>query len=599
MGAMIELFLLSVLCASVGTVQGACKHVPNDDMVEYSCEGGRMSDLDDLPASTGKIRISNMPIPMITRDTFSRFGSDLWVLGCSHCGIRDIEPGAFHHLQNLQQLSLDNNHLSTLRDSWFRGLDYLTYLDLNYNAIGSIEDGVFQTLPSLVDLRLSGNRLECLNLEAVSKLKELKRMFLTENSQFKCPNAVSAYFEKNGVSFERDPEWNRIAEDLIPAGLPYDDHRDSTTARYTPLPAYRERLHPPSPTPSPEPSTPSYLSQRVRTTEEVIYRPSFQPPDWRATTPSVPATDDYEYYDEEDSEETRPPYVPPQTIAPVESVTIQQQSGVDETTLRTWPRIPEYSNGLYPPHANEDGDYRQPSYSTEAGPLPLATVQDQMPPFAESDVGQTPRLTANDWQRQPDRHRPPAEVLPRMPDTEDWQQQPDRHRPPEVLPRMPDTEDWQQQPDRHRPPEVLPRMPDTEDWQQQPDRHRPLEVLPRMPDTEDWQQQPDRHRPPAEVLPRMPDTDDANRVVAPPEPEMPTLVQPATSDNVYQAPYYEQAVTVHSSGPVIAAEGQTTTDKPLPECPMPNSSATGRRSLEVVVLSVLVVLAGRAFVEGF
>lgn len=506
MGAMIELFLLTVLCASVGTVQGACRHVPNDDMVEYSCVGGQLSDLDSLPASTGKIRISNMPIPVITKDTFSKFGYDLWVLGCSYCGIRDIEPGAFQHLQNLQQLSLDNNQLSTLRDSWFRGLDYLTYLDLNYNAIGSIDDGVFKTLPSLVDLRLSGNRLECLNLEAVSKLKELKRMFLTENSQFKCPNAVSTYFENRGVSFEKDPEWNRIAEDLVPARPPYEDYRDSTTEQNTPLPAYRERLHLPSATPPPEPSTPSYLSPRVQTTEEVIYRPAFQPPDWQVTTPSGPVTDVYEdYYDEED-EETRP-YVPPQTIAPVESATVQQ-SGVQETTLRSWPRIPEPPNGLYPPYANEDGDYRQATYTTKASPLPLAPVQDQMPPFAESDVGQTPRLTANDWHQQPDRYHPP------------------------------------------------------------------------------------------EVLSRMPDTDDANQVVEPLEPEMPTLVQPATSDNVYQAPYYEQTVTVHSSDPVVAPEAPTTTTD-LSGCPMPNSSATAQRSLEVVVLSVLMVFAGRVFVEGF
>lgn len=507
MGATIELFLLTVLCASVGTVQGACTQVPNDDMVEYSCVGGQLSDLDYLPASTGKIRISKMPIPMITRDTFSKFGSDLWVLGCSYCGIRDIEPGAFQYLQNLQQLSLDNNQLSTLRDSWFRGLDSLTYLDLNYNVIESIDDGVFQTLPGLVDLRLSGNRLECLNLEALSKLSQLKRMFLTENSQFKCPNALSTYFENHGVHFEKDPSWNRITEDLIPARLPYDDyHRDTTTEQNTPLPAYRERLHPTPP--PPEPSTPSYLSQRVQTTEEVIYRPAFQPPDWQATTPSSPVTDVYdEYYEEEDDEETRPPYVPPQTIAPVETVTIQQPD-LRETTLRSWPRIPEPPNGLYPPYANEDGDYRQTFYATEASLFPLAPVQDRTPPFAESDVGQTPRLTANDWHQQPDRYQPP------------------------------------------------------------------------------------------EVLPPMPSAEDENQVVAAPEPEIPTLVQPATSDNVYQAPYYEQAVTVHSSVHVAAAtDAPTTTEL---GCPMPNSSATVQRSLEVVVLSmVITVLAGRVFVEGF
>ncbi|XP_076651381.1 uncharacterized protein LOC143358262 [Halictus rubicundus] len=374
MGAIIELLLLSVLCASVGTVQGACRHVQNDDMVEYSCVGGQLSDLDSLPASTGKIRISNMPLPVITRDTLARFGSDLWVFGCSYCEIRDIEPGAFQHLQNLQQLSLDNNQLTTVRESSFRGLDYLTYLDLNYNAISTIEDGVFQTLPSLIDLRLSGNRLECLNLEDMSKLKDLKRMFLTENSEFKCPNAVSAYLESQGVNFEKDPEWNRITEDLIPVELPYDtDYYDSTTMQNTPLPPYRERLHPTSPILPPEqPSTPSYIPPLVQSTEEVVYHPM----------PDV--------YDEEN--EMRP-YVPPRTIAPLEPATDppNQQSGVDET-LESWPRLTEPSptRPRFPPHGNGDSQ-------SEAKPFPLAPVQQQTSSSVESDVDRATKPYTINW----------------------------------------------------------------------------------------------------------------------------------------------------------------------------------------------------------
>lgn len=126
MGGIVGLLLCIVLCASVGGVQGACRQLKNNDMIEYLCTGGQLSDLNDLPAETGKIRITNMPIGQITADTFSRFGSDLWVLGCSYCGITDIDPNAFQHLNNLQQLSFDNNHLTTIKKSWFKGLDYLT-----------------------------------------------------------------------------------------------------------------------------------------------------------------------------------------------------------------------------------------------------------------------------------------------------------------------------------------------------------------------------------------------------------------------------------------------------------------------------------------
>lgn len=250
MGETIGLLLLTVLCASVGGVQGECRHVKNDDMIEYSCVGGQLSDLDSLPKSTGKLRITNMAISRITAKTFSRFGSELWVLGCSHCGVVDIEPGAFQRLSNLQQLSLDNNRLITVRETWFRGLDSLTYLDLNYNNVEYIEDGVYKNLPSLVDLRLSGNRLECLNLEAMSHLKDLKRMFLTENAEFKCPNAVSTFLENHGVSFERDAEWSQVPYDLVSANgsIEYDDEYEDITS-VSPLPTYRERLHLTSPTP--------------------------------------------------------------------------------------------------------------------------------------------------------------------------------------------------------------------------------------------------------------------------------------------------------------------------------------------------------------
>lgn len=536
MGATIELLLLCVLCACVGTVQSACRHVPNDDMLEYSCVGGQLSDLNDLPASTGKILISNMPIQVITRDTFARFGSDLWVLRCNYCGIRDIEPGAFQHLQNLQQLSLDNNQLTTIGESWFRGLDYLTYLDLNYNAISTIDDGVFQTLPSLVDLRLSGNRLECLNLDAMSKLKELKRMFLTENPQFKCPNVVSTFLENHGVNFERDPEWNRITEDLVPAELPSDydlDYYDSTTIENTPLPPYRERLHLTPSTPPPEqPPTSPYVPPRIQTTEEVIhFRPVYNTPDWRTsqmqTTP-IPEVYDKEY--EEVDENTRP-YVPSSTIAPLEPATDppNQQSGVDETTLGSWPRLPESSNirpefPLYPPHGNEDSRYDQPAYSSEVNPFPLAPVQQQTPPFVESNVDRATESNVIHWQQTV---TAPLDNYPQYVYT----------APPEY----------------RVPPSAIP----------------PKEEVPK-------------------IVGRLPS-------------DTPSLIQPASPDNVYQPPYYEHAVTVHApppvSDPIAAQPGPTTTDKPLPNCP--SSSSTVQRSLGLIILAVLMVLTGHGFLEGF
>ncbi|XP_076630085.1 uncharacterized protein LOC143346159 isoform X1 [Colletes latitarsis] len=428
MGAIAGLLLLTLLCASVGRVQGECRYVENNDMVEYSCVGGQLSDLNNLPQSVGKILITDMPISQITRDTFSRFGPELWVLGLSHCGVTDIEPDAFRHLSNLQQLSLENNHLTTVKESWFRGLDYLTYLDLNYNQIHTIEDGVFKILPSLIELRLSGNRLECLNIKAMSHIKYLKRMFLTENTEFKCPNAVSTYLESRGVLFERDPEWNKIPDDLIRVEAPIEysiEYEDVTSTPTTPLPTYRERLHPTPRTPRPSmESTPSYPPPRFHTTEEVVYRPDWRTvtPDWR--TMQKPTTTSYE--DVQQRTTMRPPYdpnsvyVPQRVVPPVDTTTDSppdaRQYDNLEPTRKPWPRFPESTSAtsefpLYPPRENEDRRFMQPYYPSEATNLPpLAPGPEdrhETPPLVESNIDHTA------WpDYRPPEYRSPPTVAP-------------------------------------------------------------------------------------------------------------------------------------------------------------------------------------------
>lgn len=225
--------LFAVLTTFVGNVTASCKQIANKDMLEYFCEGGHPADLIEIPEITEKLRINRMPLYKITTDTFSRFDGNLWVLGCSHCNITNIDVNAFRSLVNLQQLSLDNNHLTSVKAAWFRGLSYLTYLDLNYNNIHEIEDETYQNLPSLVDFRISGNRLRCLNLDAMSHLKELKFMLLSENPDFACPYAVSKFLESQSVTFEKDPEWKKLASDMIDVHIPSSyaekDHKITPT----------------------------------------------------------------------------------------------------------------------------------------------------------------------------------------------------------------------------------------------------------------------------------------------------------------------------------------------------------------------------------
>ncbi|KAK9303712.1 hypothetical protein QLX08_004708 [Tetragonisca angustula] len=554
MGGIVGLLLYIALCASVGGVQGACRQLENNDMIEYLCTGGQLSDLNDLPAETGKIRIFNMPIGRITADTFSRFGSDLWVLGCSHCGITDIDPNAFQHLNNLQQLSFDNNHLTTIKKSWFKGLDYLTYLDVNYNNIESVEAGVFENLPSLVELRLSGNRLECLNLASMSHLKELRRIFLTENPEFKCPNAVSTFLENRGVSFEKDSDWNRFPTDLITAELPYDYdmyYEESVEEPSTSLPVFRERLHLTTTASPTVASTVSYVLPKFHTTEEVVHRP-YNTPDWRTIsgTTTVPYDNGPEVttlsYDEDQN--IRAPYTPPRTIAPIEHEKYPQRETTrygsqDITTLSSWPRTSESASAsneysVYPPHRNEDKHYtEQPDYSRLPNSHLLAPGQDDrhqtMPSYVDFNTERVDPYYRADWS---ERNTVPSNV----------------EYPPVSVPSV-----------ESRAPEYLVPSVDPSDTT------NPIQSISRVSTA---------------------------------------MIQPAHPDNVYQPPYYEPTIIVHSP-PLITNQPQhenatpgigpieTTTDKPLPNCPTRNLSSSSRGSVAVIIVSF--VLAVRVLVEGF
>ncbi|CAL7937555.1 unnamed protein product [Xylocopa violacea] len=552
MGAIVELFLFVVLCASAGGVQGACRNVENDDMIEYYCIGGQISDLNDLPASTGKIKIENMPIRRITAETFSMFGADLWVLICSHCNTMDIEPGAFQHLNNLQQLTLTNNRLTTVRESWFKGLDSLTFLDLNYNSIESIEYGVFKNLPSLVDLRLSGNRLECLNIEDMYHLKELKRIFLTENSHFKCPNAVSNFLESRGVNIEKDPEWDRLKTDLISSDVQYeyDTYDEETTTEEPttpPLPAYRERLRPTATTQSSNvASTASHIPLWLHTTEEVVYRPMQNTPDWR-TTPKASTISPEEKLETTSAsyQYTRRPYVPPATIAPIESMTYPppestSRDSQETTTLRSWPKFPESTTDwpeypLYPYHKNEDEPRtEQPAYASSTVPIPLAASPDdrQTPPYVEPDVEHSTQHQEVDW---PEGNTAPSNV-------------------------------------QYLPSTIESRGPE-------------FQISPADSSTTGHGVQP---------LPQSP----------------PTMIHPASPDNAFQPPYYEHPVTVHSP-PLAGNQPQheevspkiilikTTTDKPLPDCPNRSPPSSTPSAVVATLVSVFLVATRHVFVEGF
>lgn len=236
------LSFFALLPVVISSAEGACFHVDTRDLMEYSCTGGYVTDLNGIPEGVERLKISRMRIPIITPHTFSRFSESLLVLKCSECEISEIEANAFGSMTYLQQLSLDNNRLSSVKASWIEGLRDLNYLDLTYNQIEEIEDDAYQYLGEVTDLRLSGNRLKCLNLDAMSQMANLKRIFLNDNPQFQCPNAVVKFLEDRNVTFQEDESWKDIRNDMVPASR--NEQQDWRTRPYpiTTTPVYRERI---------------------------------------------------------------------------------------------------------------------------------------------------------------------------------------------------------------------------------------------------------------------------------------------------------------------------------------------------------------------
>ncbi|KAI4497207.1 hypothetical protein M0802_007691 [Mischocyttarus mexicanus] len=330
-----------IVSSGISGAAGTCVHVENDDMLEYSCVGGHPGDLLSIPTETEKIRINRMRIPFITADMFSRF-SNLWVLACSKCDIVDIEPNAFQSLVNLQQLSLDDNHLRTVKGSWFKGLEYLTYLDLNYNAITTIEDEVYENLPNLIDFRLSGNRFECMNSQAMENLFNLKRIFLSENPEFKCPNAISKFLDARGISFDKDSQWKEFDE--VSVDSMFVDHLTETSTDWSSMPDHRKRLHFPT-------TEDTRSTERTSSTFETIHYPLYAPV--RVTTTSD--------YNERISQ-----------FPSVDSSTI-----VANTTTNNKPEVPQYPPTIVDPYLPDTTTTtittEQPSRYPSTQPWPIVT----------------------------------------------------------------------------------------------------------------------------------------------------------------------------------------------------------------------------------
>ncbi|XP_028652751.2 peroxidasin isoform X1 [Erpetoichthys calabaricus] len=95
--------------------------------------------------------------------------------------IKDIQPGSFRRLKNLNTLLLNNNLIRRIPRSAFEDLENLKYLYLYKNEIQSIDRQAFKGLVSLEQLYLHFNQIESLEPESFSYLPKLERLFLHNN----------------------------------------------------------------------------------------------------------------------------------------------------------------------------------------------------------------------------------------------------------------------------------------------------------------------------------------------------------------------------------------------------------------------------------
>nr|XP_021553352.1 peroxidasin homolog [Neomonachus schauinslandi] len=95
--------------------------------------------------------------------------------------IREIQPGAFRKLRNLNTLLLNNNQIKSIPSGAFEDLENLKYLYLYKNEIQSIDRQAFKGLASLEQLYLHFNQIETLDPESFRHLPKLERLFLHNN----------------------------------------------------------------------------------------------------------------------------------------------------------------------------------------------------------------------------------------------------------------------------------------------------------------------------------------------------------------------------------------------------------------------------------
>lgn len=188
-------------------IEAVCKGYPNRATGKtryFKCNNLDINFLDTFPNDTTSIYLENVKLERITNATFSRF-PNLQYLSCKSCGIKSIANGAFSQTPKLRYLGLEGNELREVDGNWFGDTVALEELSIPDNYVSDIFNNFFEKATKLKLLNVDYTNIDCLNLDAISGLKDLIRIDIKNNIlKEACHKNLEEYANKQKIQLMID-----------------------------------------------------------------------------------------------------------------------------------------------------------------------------------------------------------------------------------------------------------------------------------------------------------------------------------------------------------------------------------------------------------
>lgn len=120
-------------------------------------------------------------------------------------GVTGVADGAFSALQNLQNLSLNQNLLTGFSSSWFAQPGALVELDLVENQIEAVAPSMLSGFNALRRLNLSQNRIREIRIGSFSSLEVLSELDLSGNKMTRLSPQEFSSLQSTRIRLDGNP----------------------------------------------------------------------------------------------------------------------------------------------------------------------------------------------------------------------------------------------------------------------------------------------------------------------------------------------------------------------------------------------------------